>query len=212
MDGSRERARATEPLRAGEVTVRPAVATDAEMLCAWHADPEVARFWDYETYSHEQMHAELADPDHDPYIVEEAGEPVGYLQAWFDADDTGIDMFLVPAARGCGIGPRAARLLTGHLLAAGRDEVTVDPYTWNAAGIAAWRKAGFRAVEERAPDEHRTAPWLLMVFDPETPELPVAPPATEAEEPERHEEQRKEEDVASRQDEEDDRDRDSEGE
>jgi hypothetical protein len=34
--------------------------------------------------------------------------------------------------------------------------------------LAAWRHAGFRALEERAPDDDHVAPWLLMVFDPET--------------------------------------------
>jgi aminoglycoside 6'-N-acetyltransferase len=168
VDGSRERARATEPLRDGELAVRPALETDVELLCAWHADPEVARFWDYETFTPEAMLAELARPEVDPYVVEHAGEPVGYLQSWFEGEDTGIDMFLVPSARGRSLGPAAARLLVRHLLAAGRDEVTVDPYTWNASAIAAWRKAGFRAVEERAPDDDHTAPWLLMVFDAET--------------------------------------------
>jgi aminoglycoside 6'-N-acetyltransferase len=210
MDGSRERARAPEPLRDGDLMVRPALEADADMLCGWHADPEVARFWDYETYTREQMLAELDEADVDPYVVEHEGAPIGFLQAWYERDDTGIDMFLLPPARGRGLGPRAARLLIRHLLAAGRDEVTVDPYTWNVAAIAAWRRTGFRAVEERAPDNDHTAPWLLMVFDPETLELPVAAPLPEPEQPERHEEQREEEDVASGQDEDDDRDRDPE--
>jgi aminoglycoside 6'-N-acetyltransferase len=168
MDGSRERARATEPLRDGALVVRAATEADADLLCAWHADPGVAPFWDHETYTPEQMLAELAQPGLDPYVVEHDDEPVGYLQAWFEGEDTGIDMFLVPAARGRGLGPAAARLLVRHLLAAGRDEVTVDPYTWNVRALAAWRHAGFRALEERAPDDDHVAPWLLMVFDPET--------------------------------------------
>jgi aminoglycoside 6'-N-acetyltransferase len=177
VSDTRERARATEPLRGADLLLRLATAADAELLCAWHADPGVVAFWDGETFTQEQMLERLARRDVDPYVVEHEGRPVGYLQAWFDGEDTGIDMFLVPDARGRGLGPRAARLLVAYLLGAGRDEVTVDPYTWNAHALSAWRRAGFRAVEERAPDDDHAAPWLLMVFDPETlPEqLPQAP-------------------------------------
>jgi aminoglycoside 6'-N-acetyltransferase len=168
VDGSRERARAVEPLRDGTLVVRPATEADVDLLCTWHADPGIAPFWDHETFTHEQMLARLAETDTDAYVVEHDDEPIGYLQAWFHGEDTGIDMFLVPAARGRGLGPAAARLLVRHLLGAGRDEVTVDPYTWNARALAAWRHAGFRALEERAPDDDHVAPWLLMVFDPET--------------------------------------------
>jgi aminoglycoside 6'-N-acetyltransferase len=99
------------------------------------------------------------------FVVEADGEPVGYLQVWQEGDGGGIDMFLVPEARGRGLGPDAARAVTRHL----RDErgwrrVTVDPYLWNDSGIRAWRRAGFRDVGEREPDEEHSARWLLMEF------------------------------------------------
>jgi aminoglycoside 6'-N-acetyltransferase len=153
----------------GQLTVlRPATDDDADMLVGWHADPEVARFWDDETYTRETMLEELNDPCIDPFVVEAAGEPVGYIQAWWEAGTPlqgGLDMYLLPAARGRGLGPDAARALARHLLEErGWSEVTVDPYTWNAHALHAWEKAGFRPVEERPPDEHRTARWLLMRF------------------------------------------------
>jgi aminoglycoside 6'-N-acetyltransferase len=154
----------------GRLTVlRAATDGDVDLLVAWHADPEVARFWDDETFTREEMLERLARADVDAYVVEANGEAVGYVQSWHEGDDAegGIDMFLIPAARGRGLGPDAARTLARHL----RDErgwrrVTVDPYLWNEAAVRAWRRARFRDVGEREPDEEHTARWLLMEFDP----------------------------------------------
>ncbi len=159
------------PALHGELTVvRPATEADADLLAAWHADPEVARYWDHETYTVDEMRDRLRRREVDPYVIEAAGEPVGYLQAWIaDAgDEGGIDMFLVPEARGRGLGPDAARTLVGHLLTSGAlRRVTVDPYLWNEGAIRGWKRAGFRPVEARAPDEDHLQPWLLMEFDPD---------------------------------------------
>jgi aminoglycoside 6'-N-acetyltransferase len=150
----------------GESTrIRAAEERDAELLVAWHDDPEVARYWDQERFTRDEMLARLRRPDAEAFVVEADGEPVGYLQVWQEADAGGLDMFLVPAARGRGLGPDAARAVARHL----RDErgwrrVTVDPYLWNEAAIRAWRRAGFRDVGEREPDEEHTARWLLMEF------------------------------------------------
>jgi aminoglycoside 6'-N-acetyltransferase len=152
----------------GQLTVlRPATQADADLLVEWHADPEIARFWDEVTYTREEMLERLRRTDVDPFVVEADGEPVGYLQAWHDGDDRegGLDMFLVPPARGRGLGPDAARALARHLLVEqGWRRVTVDPYVWNDAAIRAWCRAGFREVEEREPDEGHTGRWLLMEF------------------------------------------------
>ena len=153
----------------GRLTVvRAATEEDADLLVAWHAEPEVARFWDGETFTREQMLDRLARRDVDAFIVVADADPVGYLQSWHEGDDAegGIDMFLIPAARGRGLGPDAARALARHL----RDDrgwrrVTVDPYLWNEAAIRAWRRAGFRDVDEHEPDDEHTAHWLLMEFE-----------------------------------------------
>jgi aminoglycoside 6'-N-acetyltransferase len=161
----------------GQLTVvREATEEDAGLLVGWHADPDVARFWDDETFTRDQMLERLRRPDVDAFVVEADGVPVGFLQAWHERGDReggdaegGIDMFLVPGARGRGLGPDAARVLARHL----RDErrwrrVTVDPYLWNEAAIRAWRRAGFREVGVRDPDEEHTAPWLLMEWSADT--------------------------------------------
>src|SRR5262245_52884815 len=102
------------PLHGELTTIRAARAEDAAMLASWHADPEVARFWDWEIDDHDQIVERLADPSLDAYVVEADGSPAGYLQAWFEDGRCGLDMFLVPAARGRGLGPDAAHTLARY--------------------------------------------------------------------------------------------------
>jgi len=135
--------------------VRRATEDDADLLVAWHADPDVSRYWDDETFTREEILERLQRPDVDAYVVEAEGAPIGYLQAWWDEGEPrrgGIDMFLVPSARGRGFGPDAARALTESLLAAGWSSVTVDPYAWNGAATA----PGAAPASSRSGDETRT--------------------------------------------------------
>jgi aminoglycoside 6'-N-acetyltransferase len=155
-----------EPLVGAVAVVRPATDDDVDLLVAWHADPAVSRYWDDQVPSHEEIVEDLARPDVDPYIVEADGEPVGYLQAWFAPDEAGLDMFLIPSARGRGIGPDAARTLATWLGEHGLIErLIADPYRWNERAIRAWGRAGFRPIGEREPDADRREPWLLMEFE-----------------------------------------------
>jgi aminoglycoside 6'-N-acetyltransferase len=152
-------------IRGRLTTVRAATEDDAALLSRWHADPEVARYWDDKTFTEADMRVRLGRDDVESYIVEEGETPVGYLQVWSEGDGGGIDMFLVPDARGRGLGPDAARAVALHLRdVRGWAVVTVDPYLWNEGGVRAWRRAGFRDVEEREPDDEHTARWLLMEF------------------------------------------------
>jgi aminoglycoside 6'-N-acetyltransferase len=142
-------------------TLRPAGAADVDRLVVWHADPEVARYWDDETFTRAEMQDRLARSDVEAWIVEERGEPVGYLQVHPD----GLDMFLVPGARGRGLGPDAARAMAIHLRdERGRARVTVDPYAWNEGAVRAWERAGFVEVSRHEPGGEYTAPWILLEF------------------------------------------------
>ena len=165
------------PLYAALTTIRPAAEDDADLLVDWHADPEVSRFWDDFVLPRDEILDRLRRPLVDGYIIEEAGQDVGYLQAWFEDDrfeSGGLDMFLIPRARGRGLGPDAAHALARWLSESrGVGRLTVDPYAWNRTAIRAWEKAGFRSTGERSPDvEHRDA-WVLMVFEPLS--TPTAP-------------------------------------
>jgi aminoglycoside 6'-N-acetyltransferase len=151
--GLRVRGRLTE--------LRQATDEDVERLVAWHADPEVRRYWDWETFTPEEMRERLAREDVDAWIVEAEREPVGYLQV----HPEGLDMFLVPSARGRGLGPDAARAMAEHLLAGGRTRVTVDPYEWNGPAIRAWERAGFVELSRgHPPDDDHSAEWILMEY------------------------------------------------
>jgi aminoglycoside 6'-N-acetyltransferase len=142
-------------------TVRPARAGDVDRLVAWHADPEVSRYWDDETFTRAEMEERLARVDAEAWIVEEAGEPVGYLQV----HPEGLDMFLIPAARGRGLGPDAARAMAEHLIRErGRERVTVDPYAWNEGAVRAWERAGFVEVSRHKADDEHASAWILMEF------------------------------------------------
>ena len=137
-------------IRGRLTALRRADAGDVDRLVAWHADPEVARYWDGETFTRAEMEERLGREDVEAWIVEEASEPVGYLQV----HPEGLDMFLVPGARGRGLGPDAARAMAEHLTQErGRDRVTVDPYVWNEVAVRAWERAGFVEVSRHEPDE-----------------------------------------------------------
>ena len=138
------------------------------LLVGWHADPDVSRYWDDETFTEEEMRGRLARPDVDMWIVTDGGEAVGLIQSWWEADPPrrgGIDGFLIPSARGRGVMPAIARQLSADLRAQGWAEVTVDPYEWNERAIRGWEKAGFVEVSRgHAPDEDHSAKWVLMRF------------------------------------------------
>ncbi len=155
-------------IRGSLTSVRPATTADADLLVAWHADPDVARYWDGETFTRAEIVERLARPLVEACVIEDrTGEPIGYLQVHDDDGDGqgGLDMFLVPHARGLGLGPDAARAVATHLLRErGWTRVTVDPYRWNAGAVRAWKRAGFVTVGEGTPDEEHLDPWLLMEF------------------------------------------------
>jgi aminoglycoside 6'-N-acetyltransferase len=148
-------------IRGRLTALRPADADDVDRLVAWHADPDVARYWDGETFTREEMAERLEREDVEAWIVEEGEEPIGFVQV----HPAGLDMFLVPGARGRGLGPDAARAMAEHLVRErGRECVTVDPYAWNQGAVRAWERAGFVEVSRHEADEEHTAPWVLLEF------------------------------------------------
>lgn len=152
----------------GLLSYRAATRADVQLLVAWHADPEVARFWDGETFTADEMRQRLEREAVDAWIVEEDGAPVGYLQSWWEGDPPerggGLDGFLVPTARGRGIMPAVARQLVERLLSEGWSQVTVDPYAWNVHAVNAWARAGFVEVSRHGPDDEHEHEWVLMRF------------------------------------------------
>lgn len=155
------------PVYGAQTTLRPVEDDDVDLLVRWHADPEVARFWDWETFTRETLLDRLARPDVTPYVVLADGDAVGYLQVWGGPERGGLDMFLEPSARGRGLGSDAGRAMARHLLdERGWVSVTVDPYAWNGSALRAWRSAGFVEMSRHEPDDEHTAAWVLLEFSP----------------------------------------------
>ena len=152
----------------GLLSYRTATDADAALLAGWYADPDVSKYWDGRTYDEAEIVERLHREDVDAWIVLEKGDPVGYLQSWWEANPPkrgGLDGFLIPSARRRGIMPAVARQLALDLLAQGWSEVTVDPYEWNQTAVRAWRRAGFVEVSRHPAGEEHTAPWVLMRFE-----------------------------------------------
>jgi hypothetical protein len=83
--------------------LRAATDADIDLLVGWHADPEISRYWDDETFTAEEIHARLRRERVDAWIIEAESEPVGYLQSCWETDAPlrgGLDGFLTP------VGPR----------------------------------------------------------------------------------------------------------
>jgi len=83
-----------------------------------------------------------------------------------DDGDGGLDMFLVPDARGRGLGPDAARAMATHLIderglvARHGRSLLVETSMHCAAGAT----QAFEQVSEHPADAEHLQPWALMVF------------------------------------------------
>ncbi len=159
-----------ECLETNEFVIRPTTSGDLQLLVTWHRDPEVHRYWDRRPLTDEEITNKYLGarlPSVRCLIIEAPpNEPVGYIQhADLDnAGHVGIDMFLIPTARGRELGPRVARHLAQELLRTGfAQRVTVDPLLENQRALAAWRKAGFVDHSLIESGDHGES-GMLMVF------------------------------------------------
>jgi aminoglycoside 6'-N-acetyltransferase len=153
-------------IRGDRTFLRPATDDDLDLLVGWLADPDVYRWWEGRPLSREEvadMYTGRKKPDVEPFVVEADGVPVGYLQCWQGPETSGgIDMFLVPEARGRGFGHDAARAASRFLLdRRGWTEVTVDPMVDNIRAIRAFERAGFSSQREEL--DHETGKRILRM-------------------------------------------------
>jgi len=157
------------PLITGEHTsLRRAVDADLDLLTLWFADPDVYLWWGGEPIGRDRVSADYTghrSPEVESFIVEAEGSPIGFLQYWRATERSGgIDMFLVPEARGRGLGPDAAGATADFLLyECGWTDVIVDPLIDNERAIRAFARAGFVA-ERESRDEETGKPCLIMVM------------------------------------------------
>jgi len=145
-------------IRGERTSLRPTTDDDLDLLAGWLADPEVYRWWEGRPLSREEvadLYTGRRRPEVEPFVIEADGMPVGYLQCWQGTETSGgIDLFLVPEARGRGLGPDAARAASRFLLdQRGWTEVTVDPVVDNVRAIRAFERAGFSPQSEELDGE-----------------------------------------------------------
>ena len=158
-------------LRDDGLTLRPSTAGDLDRLAQWFSDPEVYRWWGGRPLSRADVNTKYTGrrcPRVESFIVELAARPIGYIQYHLEGPgEAGLDMMLLPELRGRALGPKAARMLIGHLRSAGRTDITVDPAANNPRAIRGWQKAGFTVEREWPDHEHGAA--LLMRLPPTSP-------------------------------------------
>ena len=141
-----------------QVTLRLAQDSDAELISSWTRAPEVNEFWAGRVVPVDEVLAKYTGrrlPAVVSYVIHDAANPVGYLQAWQHAGRFGLDMFIAAEAQGRTVGPRAARALALELSLRGWTPLTVDPAVDNARAISAWRAAGFVPTGEFSVDNGR---------------------------------------------------------
>lgn len=134
----------------GDLILRPADG-DFEALLAILTDPTVARWWGH--YDMERVRKDYGDPEDESvrYIIEVGGEVAGLIQYSEETDPdyrhAGIDIALVEAFQGKGVGPRAIRRVIAHLIDdLGHHRVTIDPAAANRNAIRAYETVGFKPV------------------------------------------------------------------
>lgn len=143
------------------VVLRPVAAADLPWLRSVVTDPAVAAFWD-QGDAGAWVDDLLDDDEVAPYVVEADGQPVGYVQ-WGEEVDPGyrsasIDLFLVAAARGRGLGREVVRTLARWLIdQRGHHRIEIDPAAHNTRAIRCYEAVGFRRIgvarrRERAAD------------------------------------------------------------
>jgi aminoglycoside 6'-N-acetyltransferase len=132
------------------VTLRPASASDLDLLTAWFGDPEFVRWWGGEPKTRDDVAADYLGRNSGneivfAFIVLHQSQPIGYIHAWSDEPNVGgIDIVLIPAAQNRGLGPDAVRTLAHYCRTALQwTEVTIDPAIDNHRAIRAFEKAGF---------------------------------------------------------------------
>lgn len=159
---------------------------DLPLLRRWFAEPHIARVWS----PPEEAVAEVASHfsrDHvAPYLIVEAGRPVGYLQLYHANPDEfwaardlpretyGLDLFIGPSDLvGCGLGTRTIRLAVRHLSSLpDAARLHIDPSPDNAAAIHVYGKVGFVPAGEIETPDGRS---LYMILDPKRGILPLSP-------------------------------------
>ncbi|WFE31563.1 GNAT family N-acetyltransferase [Micromonospora sp. WMMD975] len=153
----------TIPAGAG-VVLRPWEAADAPTVFAAYQDPEIQRWHTRRPVSEEQVREWFAhyrrawarETGASWAVTRGGGEVLGRMAVggWDLADGVaGCAYWVVPAARGAGVAPRALRAVSAWALAEGRfHRLYLDHSTRNHASCRVAVKAGFRLEGTKRSD------------------------------------------------------------
>jgi aminoglycoside 6'-N-acetyltransferase len=149
-------------LQGAVVRLRPAARSDVDRLVEIRRTPEVYRHWRGGDDLVAAVEEDFAEPGITAYVIELAGEVVGWIQ-WQAEEEpdyrhASLDIYVDPAVHGRGVGTDAVRTLARHLFVDhGHHRLEIDPAVDNDAAIRCYSKVGFRPVgvrrrSERGPD------------------------------------------------------------
>lgn len=133
---------------------------DLPLIRRWLEAPHVARWWGSVETGVAEIAAHLRGDSVAPFLMEQLGRPVGYLQIYHANGDPfwnghdlpqetfGLDLSIgEPDSVGRGLGPEFLRLAVARLFAMPEvARIHIDPDPRNVFAIRAYEKAGFRRV------------------------------------------------------------------
>ena len=139
------------PLDGRLTHLRPALPGDAGTFAAVLRDPSVHARWQAEDPDADARDLARQADDVAVWAIELEGEVVGIIQAHEETDPryrhAGIDIVIVEAAQGRGLGSDAVRTVARWLIEERRHHrLTIDPAADHARAIAAYANVGFRPV------------------------------------------------------------------
>jgi RimJ/RimL family protein N-acetyltransferase len=149
----------------GSVSLRPALAQDADLLLCWRNDPETVRYSRSGRAVAPQEHANwitasLEDPSARIWIAEVNGEPVGEVRLNLSEMGWEVDLSVDPSQRGQGFGAailRSVQAQAEHLAPAGT--LWADVMVENDRSLRAFESVGFEATGSRGQLETLTWRW-----------------------------------------------------
>ncbi len=141
------------PLDGDLVRLAPIVADDVDALLTLHASSADARRW-WPRWRVDEVESLLRGEDGAGgwWIVDRASdERVGFIQHYQELDaeyrHAGMDVFVVEAGQGRGLGTDAVRTLARWLVAElDHHRLVIDPAVANERAIRCYEKVGFRRV------------------------------------------------------------------
>lgn len=144
--------------RMSELVIRPAEPADAEQILAFVTELAIFEKAQHEVVAtvadiHERLFGESANVD--ALIAEIHGEPVGFavyflnFSTWLGRNGIFLeDLYITPAARGCGHATALLRHLARTAVANGYGRFEWNVLDWNAPAIAFYESIGARPQSE----------------------------------------------------------------